>query len=126
MKTFKCIISALLMCLLLSACIYIPKKIPNSGIYYCDELKISLDFHAVHAPDIFEVARLYKNDKTYENMVLHIGYDNKLYIADESDEVNLVRGPFKWKDNEITVENELDSKTYVFKKVDSLGEFTEQ
>lgn len=128
------IISLCLICsimLFTSAC-SITYKHPETGIWYCDELKMSIDFTLYTSSDHMCV-KVYNDDGTYEVMECSIDYGNGIWIDRvigkeivDGMPVNIPEqyfgGNFKWYQTkgELKVKSNVDGKIYTFIEVDWL------
>ena len=115
---------AFLLCVILftTSC-SIPAKKPETGIWFCEELKISIDFSL--AQNTSDSAILHNDDGSCEPLGCHFDFGNGIYFFQRVDDVEIdyLRGTFKWKNDEFIVTSINDENTYVFvenKETDSL------
>ena len=78
MKRVICTILLSCMLLLLMNACSIPYKHPEEGVWYCEELKMSIDFAMYNSSD-YMCVKVY-NDDTYEVMECSIDYGNGISI----------------------------------------------
>ena len=107
----KKICSILLLCLIavsIASCSRL-EKIPEEGIWYCDELKISIDFSKIDRPT--ECAKLYNEDGTYQMLECKIDFVSVMdfFLGDSI----YLSGGIKFKDDKFIFTAD---KSYVFLK----------
>ena len=117
MKLFKNVICVLLCIILVSSCSF-PAKKPEEGIWYCEELRLSIDFSKIYSPD--NCAVVYNENGEPKQYVCHIDYGNGIFITDNDNEYYL-RGSFKYnqKKQTFTVTSFGEDIKYVFVRYDS-------
>ena len=103
---------------LFNNCTY-PAKKPTDGVYYCEELKIEIDF-SLHETST-KCAKLYCENNTYITLSCHFDYGDGIFLIDESKQENIyyLSGSFVWKENKIIVKSNINNCSYVFLKVTS-------
>ena len=96
-----------------------PSKKPTDGVYYCEELKIEIDF-SLHETST-KCAKLYCENNTYIILSCHFDYGNGIFLIDDSNQENIyyLSGSFVWKEDKIIVKSNIDNCSYVFSKVTS-------
>lgn len=99
--------------LLVSSC-SIPEKKPETGIWFCDELKISIDFSL--AQNTSNCAILHNDSGTYEPLGCHFDFGNRIYFFHQinDNEIDYLNGTFKWKHDEFIVTSNNGESTYIF------------
>lgn len=105
----KKIYSILLICfiaVLIVSCTKL-EKIPEDGIWYCNELKISIDFSKIDKPT--ECAKLYNDDGTYQILDCYIDFVSVMdfFLGDSI----YLSGGIKYKDDKFILTTD---KNYVF------------
>lgn len=85
------------------------EKIPEEGIWYCDELKISIDFSKIDKPT--ECAKLYNEDGTHQMLECKIDFVSVMdfFLGDSI----YLSGGIKFKDDKFILTTD---KSYVFLK----------
>lgn len=102
----------LLLIILVNLCACsIPKSKPNEGIYYCDELKISIDFSVMENSSV--CAKLYSDDGTYVECECLIDNGSGIFILSLDHETFYLKGNFEYK-NDIVVVTTFDAKVFSF------------
>ncbi len=108
----KRICSFILLCLIavsIASCSF-PVKYPQEGIYYCEELGLSIDF-SIHMEDPNTCAKLYNEDGTYQVLECRIDFGSTMFLL--SDDDIYLAGKVKFKDDKFILR---DDKEYVFWK----------
>ena len=119
MKKTGCLILICVLVLLITSCsVSFPAKKPEEGVFYCEELKISVDFSLID--DEYHCAKLYNDDGTYLTLGCHFDYGRgvSFFQTIEDTEIHYLTGSFKWKKNEFIVISYVNSKQYIFLEVD--------
>ena len=130
MKTIKSFIIVVLISVLITSC-SIPAKTPETGIYHCDELNISIDFSK---DDAFDMAKFHYDNGETLDLVCYLDYGDGIEIfeaefTDENSKQDYTRvkdyilGSFKWKGNEIIVKDHETKKKYIFIEVQNVQDF---
>lgn len=101
----------------LSAC-SIPQPKPKAGIWYCEELKIKIDFGYMEANSAANCAQIYNSDGTWQNVLCYIDYGSGIWICSEDGTEDYLLGEFKYRRGIFTVTTREDKKTYVFERID--------
>ena len=109
-----CIIIILLV-LTMTACSFQAKS-PKEGEWYCEELKLLLDFSDPYG---VECAKYYHEDGSYESLKYLRDYGNGIHICSMDDKKNYLIGKFKYKNDIFTVTENSTGKEYVFTKTDA-------
>lgn len=81
-------------------------EMPSTGIWYCEQLKVVLEFKSNIS------GRWYISDTEYVNLQIHCGYDAEMilyYIDEQGQEVTVYSGFYKYKKNELLL--------YVYSKI---------
>ena len=88
--------------LAMSACsVSFPVKSPNDGIFYCEELKIGIDFSLLQVT--IENTRLYFNDGSYMLCRTMRDYGNGIGIYSLDQHTEYFGGNFKYKNDVLYV-----------------------
>ena len=115
MKKVICLALILIMSLSFASC-SIPAKKPESGVWYCRELKTSIDFSLCQTTEY--CAKLHNDDGTFEERGCYFDHSNGIILFEETDgETNeYLHGDFKYKEKEgqFVVTSYSDGKEYVF------------
>lgn len=118
MKIINLFLVILLLVMCITAC-YIPVPQPDDGVWYCEDLRISIDFSLSSEATL--ISRMYNLDGTSKPIVCHFGYDNSLiFLVNEEDTAGspYFSGTFVYEDNEFRVTDRSDGKVYIFNRID--------
>lgn len=99
--------------LLFSSC-SIRGELPDSGIWYCEELKISIDFTKFHQGNN-ECAYFYNEDGSYELYKCLIDYGTTIGISSADEEDLYYIGNFNFKEDTFIIIT-FDGKEYAFRQ----------
>lgn len=100
--TFICLL--LFFLVLLSSC-SLPNRLPSSGVWYNEELDISIEFETENSSNYTYISNIIWNSKQ-EYLYAHIGYGNEFYfyaIDEKGTEIYLLEGHFKYSNNEFVI-----------------------
>lgn len=86
---------------------------PKSGIWYCEELKISIDFSLYGNTN--NMAKLYSDDGTFENYICEFDHYSNIYISQAEQSECLLIGGYTYENDEFIVKN--DDGTYIFTEI---------
>ncbi len=116
---FKRFLCSLIVCVLFMSLVScsIPAKKPEEGVWYCDELGLSIDFNVyMDAPN--ECVKLYNDEGSYETLGCHFDYGAGIgiYRKMEEKEVLLITGSFRYKDEKFVVTTHDNNNVYIFYK----------
>ena len=118
MKKRLLLIPLLCFVLVLSACYFpIRRKVPPEGEYYCDELKISIDF-SVYAEDNPKCAKIYSSDDEYTIGLCMRDYGTGMNILSLDQEICYVVGEYLYADGVFTITAHEDGTVYTFERID--------
>lgn len=125
------IISLMFVITMLSAC-SLPFSKPNEGIWYCEELRLEIDFNQVSGDGY--PTKKYNPDGSYINAVCLIAYGDWLVVETLETHECCMAGDFKyrngifsvttfenrWGDDDMTytIETYATNHTYTFKRID--------
>lgn len=121
MKKILPIIFSLLTVLCICSCAGCGKQepYPDTGIYYCDRLKLEIDFDKNQRGSGTECVKQYNNDGSYDTLGLFIAMNgNSLTIEHYppiEGEWRILNGIYKWSDDIFTVTDRYD-RVYTFQK----------
>lgn len=114
----KKIVSFIILCAVVfscAACNMYAKK-PSSGIWYCDKLKMSINFDIY--PENTDCVKLYSEEGTFQTYGCHFDYGNGIVIFQETDgeEEDYLIGHFKYheKKGQFIIITHPDSEEYIF------------
>lgn len=96
--------------LLLSAC-SISNRLPDSGVWYCESLNMTIDFSQDTQDD--KNVKVYGEDGTYTVYRCNIDYGRGIFIQSLDNDMYL-RGKFKYTGSTFIITSTLDNKTYYF------------
>lgn len=95
---------------------------PDDGIWYCEELAISIDFSLVQ-DDPYHCAALHNQDGTSLTLACLFDYGNGITVFKEAENegeksTNLLIGAFEWDGDEFRVTTHDGDVTYIFIKTE--------
>ena len=94
-------------------------KVPNSGTWYCEELKTSINFSLLYSPE--PCVKIYNKDGTYEIADIHIDFGTGIYFyrlqADGTEDFYMM-ADFKLKKEKFIVTSRSDNTEYIFLEID--------
>lgn len=113
----KKVISFVSVCLvflfLLSSC-SIPRKRPESGIYWCEELKILINFSELGGEKGTLAGKLYHDDGSYSNLHCFFDYGSGVGFSSEDEETSYLIGEFVYEDSVFMVRRYTDDRLFNF------------
>lgn len=118
----KCKISLFLsVCILLgclSACTNpFLQELPTDGVWYCEELKFSIDF-ALYQTVGSHCAKLYDESGGYEEILCYVDYGTGIFFCSEDcADVDILAGDYTFIANVLVVTSREDGTKYSFDKV---------
>lgn len=92
-------------------------KAPKEGQWYCEELKIAIDFSYIYENRTPNAAKLYAEDGSYIDILCYIDYGTGLFLTSQDGEINYLAGEFSWKNDKLTVTSYDDDSVYTFIKM---------
>ena len=95
----------------------IPEKIPQGGVFYCDEMGISIDFSIIDTDP--ECGKLYAADGSYTTCRCMTDYGIGIVVMSTDQEIDYLIGKFQYKNDLFYVTAYKDGTTYVFERGDS-------
>lgn len=119
MRKIVCLILCSILLALLASFVScsIPTAKPKEGVWYCKELRISIDFSVASEYESM-CATMYNDDGTYRDIGCHFDYGSGIFFFEklESDEIDILNAHFKWskRNNEFIVTSLSDGTVYVF------------
>lgn len=119
MKKRLLLIPLLCFVLVLSACYFpIRRKVPTEGEYYCDELKISIDFSIFAEDDNPQCVKIYSSDDEYTIGLCLCDYGTGMNIRSLDQEIDYVVGEYLYADGVFTITAHEDGTVYTFERID--------
>ena len=118
MKKLTIVSSVLLIVLCFCACA-IPAKKPTEGIWYCEELKISIDFGLHHSAQTNQCAEYHNDDGTTTGILTRIDYGNGIGIVSADQRTSYLIGKFVYRKDTFTVTRNSDGKEFVFRRIEN-------
>ena len=124
-KRILVIVMLLLQSIGLFACSF-PQPKPQSGVWYCEELMIEIDFSVLNENEGVNppyYAKKYNADGTYQEVACFFDYGSNIWLASvvesETDiPETYLNGVFKYR-NGVFLVTTIDNKhTYVFERLD--------
>lgn len=117
------------LCILLCSCSF-PQPKPQSGVWYCEELMIEIDFSLQNEylnenegvnPPYF--ARKYNADGTYQDIQCLFDYGSNIWLASVVEsEMDIpetyLSGVFKYRNGVFSITTIEDNHTYIFERID--------
>ena len=118
-KVFLFFIAIIIAFSLTSCAIAMPAPKPKEGVWFCDELNVSIDFSIQDA----RCGKLHADDGSYQQMLVHFDYWNGVTLAkgDYGDETEFLIGCFKYKKDKFIITSYENDKDYVFIKEDAVS-----
>ena len=118
MKKVKWCVDWIVIVLFLSSCsVSFSHPKPTEGIWYCEELKMSIDFSKARETDL--CAKLYKDNGSVETMHCCFDYGRGIYIYEETENgehIDYLNATYTWSGDEFVVTTIHEQKTYIFQK----------
>ena len=105
------------LCLALCAC-SIPQPKPKEGIWYCDELKLEINFSLYSERSQYFVKR-YHSDGTYEDVESFFDFGNRITIGTAYDPENRLIFKFLYRNGVFSVTTIDGKHTYIFERIDN-------
>lgn len=97
---------------LLCAC-SIQSDIPTGGEYYCEELRISIDFSAIRSTP--ECGKVYQENGEYDVCRCMLDYGSGIWICSLDQEITYLIGSYSFEKNTFKISTS-DGKVYTFMK----------
>ena len=91
--------------------------IPTEGVYYCEELRMAIDFSWNEKMNN-ECVKMYEEDGSYTVCLTHIDYGSGIEICSLDQKTTYLIGTRKYKDDVFSITTFDDETTYVFVKLD--------
>lgn len=117
---FICIVLILSIC---GCSVSLPADKPKEGIWYCEELKMSIDFSMIakFEPDCI---KQYADDGTYTVLRCYTDQTDDMYICTPDQKTWHYYGEFKYKDD-IFIYSTFEGDTYYFVRLEEDIEISE-
>lgn len=93
----------------------IQAKHPEHGVWYCEELKMSINFSLFGKTS--EMVRIYNDDGTSETFLCHIDFGRGIFIETLDESETLYAGEFSYYKDEFKVD--VDDTTYIFTEINA-------
>lgn len=115
-NVIRVILLPLIVCLPLGlfAC-GMPGNIPENGIFFCEDLNISIDFSIIDANP--ECGKVYAADGSYTTCRCMIDYGFGISICSSDQNIDYLIGKYQYKDDLFYVTAYDDGTVYVFERV---------
>lgn len=94
---------------------------PKEGTWYCEELRISIDFSYIYENRTPNGAKLYAEDGSYTDIWCHLDYGRGIFLMSQDQQVYYLSGEFRWRNNTLTVTAYDDGTVYTFVRIDPLS-----
>lgn len=107
---------AMLTLLCLCAC-HIPTEKPADGIWYCEELKISIDFGVYQSQGTQQCAELHNDDGSTTGILFRSHYGSGIDLVSVDQKISYLTGNFSYRNDTVTVTDNSSNKKYVFVKI---------
>ena len=125
----KVIVFVLLIAISASLCsCSIPQPKPEEGIWYCEELRLEIDFFVYNQQQTADCAKLHNPDGTTRNMGCHFLYGGGVNIGYRvgslDPDYTYLAGDYRYKketwfrEESFTITTYKDDHTYVFERID--------
>lgn len=119
MKKVRWFVILIVSLVLFASCsVSFPQPKPKDGIWYCEELRISIDFSIAQETDL--CAKLHKNDGTVETIHCCFDFGSGIYIFEETtdgENIDYLHANFRWCGDEFVVTTKHGMKTYIFREI---------
>ena len=100
----------------------VPAEKPTDGIWYCEELKISIDFGVYQSQKTQQCAELHNDDGSTTGILCRSDYGNGISIVSVDQKTSYLTGKFSYRNDAFTITENSSKKEYVFVKIaDSTG-----
>lgn len=119
-KLFASLLLITFMVSMLSAC-SIPGETPAEGLWYCNELGISIDFSLLAEENTPECAKLYIGEGAAVDILCYFDYGTGISLMSLDQETDYFNGSFEYKNGNFTVTSHVDKKQYVFARMSDSG-----
>ena len=97
-------------------------KAPKEGVWYCDALRISIDFAYIYENHAADAAKLYAEDGSYTDILCYIDYGRGIFLTSQDEEIEYLTGEFQWQDNTLTITSSENGSVYTFEKISAPSE----
>lgn len=114
-----CILILVMIASLCACSVSFPGKTPTEGVWYCEELRIEIDFSVHYEQNIPNCAKLYHEDGSYTNILCHFDYGRGIFLMSEDQQIRYFSGSFRYRDDRFLVTSYSDEKVYTFLRIDS-------
>lgn len=111
------IIITVVMSLYITAC-SIPCKKPDAGVWYCEKLRISVDFSEYHSNLTPDCAKLLNDDGSQTDIRCYFDQGNGVWFVSQDQQTDYFSGKFQYKGDLITVTSHSDGTQYTFVRID--------
>lgn len=118
-KALFCILVIYILTLLCACSVSFPAKKPSDGIFYCSELKMSIDFSLLESTP--ECIKLYTEDGNYTVCRCMIDYGCGIGICSADQETYYLTGCFSYEGDNFTIETYADNTVYTFVRQPETG-----
>ena len=118
------VLLAVSLCILLCSCSF-PQPKPQSGVWYCEELMIEIDFslqneylnenEGVNPP---YYAKKYNADGTYQEVACFFDYGSNIELRSADNEEVYLIARFSYRYGVFSVTTIEDNHTYIFERID--------
>lgn len=117
MKKFTVILVLLSLSIILCACS--TAKYPTEGIWYCEELKVSINFGKMESEATPNCAKLYSDDGTYTDILCYMDYGTGLHLTKKDDESqHLFCANYTFNGNVLMATRKSDGHVFTFIKIE--------
>ena len=113
--------NALIFGLFVVVCLFLvhacqPEKVPEKGVYYCEELQIEIDFNIMNMNNTPVCAKIYSDTGEWFWARCMIDYGNGIWICSLDQETSYLTGSFKCKKSSFLVTRYSDGTLFIFEK----------
>lgn len=119
-KLFASLLLITFMVSMLSAC-SIPGKTPTEGLWYCNELGISIDFSLLAEENTPECAKLYIGEGAAVDTLCYFDYGTGISLMSLDQTTDYFNGSFEYKNGKFTVTSHADKKQHIFTRMSDSG-----
>ena len=127
-RKFIVFILLISICVGLCACSF-PQPKPKDGIWYCEELRLEIDFFVYNQQQTADCAKLHNPDGTTRNMGCHFLYGGGVNIGYRvgslDPDYTYLAGDYRYKketwfrEESFTITAYEDGRTYIFERIDN-------
>ena len=117
-KSFRWLCCFLLCIACMSACsVSFPCEKPTEGIWYCEDLEISIDFGA-YSEGVPDCAARYSDNGSQEKILCYFDYGSGITLTTKDQQTHYLVGTFSYQKGNVVVTSYTDGTAYEFVRID--------